>query len=378
MDANEVEYPTEFTKAAAAANLLGIIFPKKYGGRGMTWTALMCALEEVCVLGSGLGCCFSMPSIVGHALNQFGTEEQKQKYLVPMLAGKLISAEALTEPQGGSDFFNIRTRAVKDGDHYILNGQKRFIVGGMGADYFLLYAKTSPEAPAAASITAFIVERGDGIEVKEIYGLHGLHGIGTARLAMKDTRIPADRVIGEVDMGAMVFNAMMIPERLTSAGGCIGLARAALELAVKYSDRRMAFGKKIRKFQGVSFQVAESQTGLDAMAAIVNAAARSADRDDESARRLVSEAKFFSTEKGYQIVSSAMQIMGGIAYTNIYPIERLLRDARIGTIWTGSSEVMKMLIQHETYKEIIGGKDDKRDIEQDAVAFDHPDEKIYE
>ena len=147
MDAEEVTYPKEFLEKAASRNLLGLRFPRKWGGRGMKWTGEVAALEEMGVLGSSPVCLYSLVSIVGEAINAFGTDQQKEKYLKPTLEGKLCCAEALTEPRGGSDFFGATTIARKDGDYYILDGQKRFVVGAEGADYFLVYAKSAPDAP---------------------------------------------------------------------------------------------------------------------------------------------------------------------------------------------------------------------------------------
>jgi acyl-CoA dehydrogenase len=169
----------------------------------------------------------------------------------------------------------------------------------------------------------------------------------------------------------------MIPERLTSAAGALGMGRAALEIAARYSDRRKAFGQKIRTFQGVNFKVAESVAALDAVAALVYATARTVDANSDpgSIRRLVSEAKKVATETAWRVVNDAMQIMGGIGYTDVYPIERLLRDTRLIMIWTGTSEVMSGLIQHEYYKELLAGTG-SRDVEADAAG--PAEEKVYE
>ena len=170
MDADQVKYPKEYIESLAAQNLLGLRFSKEWGGRGMKWTGEVTAIEEIGILGSGMTCLYSLVSICGEAIHHFGTPEQKAKYLKPTLAGKLCCAEALTEPRGGSDFFGATTLAKKDGDHYILNGQKRFVVGAEGADYFLVYAKTAPDAEPHKSISCFIVERDMGVEVKHVYG----------------------------------------------------------------------------------------------------------------------------------------------------------------------------------------------------------------
>ncbi len=377
MDADQVKYPKEFIEKAASHNLLGLRFPRQWGGRGMKWTGEVGALEEIGVLGSGLVCLFSLVSIVGEAINAFGTDAQKEKYLKPTLEGKLCCAEALTEPRGGSDFFGATTIAQRDGDTYILNGQKRFVVGAEGADYFLVYAKTAPEAHPHESISAFLVDRDMGVDVKHVYGLLGSRGGGTGRIYFRDTKVPVQNLVGPEHGGALVFNRMMIPERLTTAAGCLGMARCCLEVATRYTNRRKAFGELIRKFQAVSFKVADAVTRLDAARSLVYVTARHVD-EGLDARRLVSEAKKTSTEMLWSVVNDSMQAMGGIAYTNVYPIERFLRDARLQMIWTGTNEVMNLLIQHEFYKEVLEGKGDTRDVEMDAMDEEGEEEKIYE
>lgn len=380
MDAEQVRYPRQFLERAAARKLLGLRFPQQYGGRGLAWTDEIVALEEVGVLGAALACLYSLPSIVGEALHVFGTEAQKERYLRPTLEGRLTCAEALTEPRGGSDFFGSTTMARREGDHYILHGQKRFVVGAEGADYFLVYARTRPEGPGHESLSAFIVERGEGVDVEHVYGLMGTRGGGTGRIYFRGARVPAENLVGRENGGADVFWRMMIPERMTSAAGAIGLGRAALEIAARYSNRRKAFDQQIRRFQAVSFKVAEGVTLLDAARGLVYAAARSVDAGDEPGRirRLVSEAKKFATEAAWQAVNHAMQIMGGIGYTNVYPIERMLRDARLMLIWTGTNEIMDLLIQHEYYRELLEKPTDTRDVEADANEAGATDEKVYE
>jgi acyl-CoA dehydrogenase len=378
MDAERVHYPRSFLESAARRRLLGLRFPEAWGGRGLTWADEVVALEEMGVLGTSLACLYSLVSIVGEALHVFGTPAQKERWLRPAVEGRLTVAEALTEPRGGSDFFGVTTTARRDGDVYILNGQKRFIVGAEGADYFLVYARTREDAPGRDSLTTFIVERGPGVEVQHVYGLLGTRGGGTGRVYFRDVVVPREHMIGEEHRGAEVFYRMMIPERLTSAAGALGTARAALEIAARYSDRRTAFGQKIRTFQGVSFKVADSITRLDAARALVHAAAGAVDAGDEPGRvrRLVSEAKKFATDSGWAIINDAMQIMGGIGSTNVYPIERLLRDARLAMIWTGTNEIMNLIIHHEYYRE-LGLPSTARDVEADAAHADRAEEKVY-
>jgi len=385
MDQDEIQYPTEYVKALAKEQLLGLRFPSEYGGQGLGWVAETAVIEEIGVLGTALGCLYVLPSIVGEAIYRFGSEEQKKKYLEPILKGKLFCAEALTEPRGGSDFFGAACKADKHGDHYILNGQKRFVVGSEGADVFLVYAKTDPTATDPRhSISTFIIERDFGVQVKHVYGLMGSRGGGTGRLLFENVEVPEENLVGAINTGGLIFNQMMIPERLTSAAGAVGTARAGLEVAAKYSTRRKAFGQHIRRFQGVSFKLAESVTLLDAARSLIYTTARHIDANTGLGggviRRMVSQAKKFATETAWDVINHSMQIMGGIGYTNVYPIEKLLRDSRLMMIWTGTNEIMNLLIQHEYYKELanVPPENHPRDIEEDAAGAEFAEEKYFE
>lgn len=379
MDRDEVVYPREFVAELGQENLLGLRFPTEYGGRALGWRAEVVALEEVGVLGTALGCAFSMPSIVGEALCHFGTEEQKQSYLVPMLQGEMVAAEALTEPRGGSDFFGATTRAELQGGSFNVRGQKRFVVGARGADFFVVYCNTNPEGDSHQRLSLILVEADrPGLEVGYLYQLMGSRGGGTGRVVFRDVRVPAANLIGDLNGGADIFKTMMVPERLTSAAASLGIARAALEVAARYSNRRRAFGEPIRRFQAVSFKVADAITSLDGARALTLAAAAAADTGLESTRRLVSEAKKFATDTAWEVTNLAMQIMGGIGYTNVFPIERLLRDARLTQIWTGTNEIMSLLIQHEYYRELLGDAGSQRRVELDAVEAQAEAEKVYE
>jgi hypothetical protein len=384
MDADEVRFPKEYLVEAGKRSLLGLRFPSAYGGRDLPWTSELLALEEIGVLGTSLACLYSLVSIVGEALAVFGTEDQKHRYLVPMLAGRLAPAEALTEPRGGSDFFGATTRAVRDGDHFVLNGQKRFVVGSEGADFFLVYAKTGSDDDPKRAMTAFLVDRGEGVVVEHVYGLMGTRGGGTGRLVFRDVRVPAANVLGGEDAvgaGAEVFNQMMIPERMTSACGALGMGRAALDVAARYAARRKAFGEVIRRFEAVSFKVADSLVLLDAARALCRETCRAIDEGGVPpgrVRRLVSETKKFATESAWAMVNNAMQILGGIGYTDVFPVERLLRDTRLIMIWTGTNEIMDLVIQHEFYKEFLKTPSQARDVEGDAVNAQAPGEKVYE
>ncbi|MBU7042472.1 MAG: acyl-CoA/acyl-ACP dehydrogenase [Theionarchaea archaeon] len=378
MDADRITYPREYITEAANRNLLGLRFSPRYGGQGLSWTDEIVALEEVGVLGASLACLYSLVSIVGEALHVFGSKEQKKKYLVPLINGEICCAEALTEPRGGSDFFGTTTTAVKEGDTFILNGQKRFVVGAEGADIFLVYARTGTDTPRK-SLSTFIVERDMGVRVEYVYGLLGTRGGGAGRLVFTDTEVPEENILYGLNKGGDIFYQMMIPERMTSAAGAVGLSRAALEIAVRYSNRRKAFGQTIKQFEGVSFKIADSITKLDAAWGLVYGAASAVDQLGSTGytRRLVSEAKRCATDTAWEVINHAMQVLGGIGYTTVYPIERMLRDARLMMIWTGTNEIMNLIIQHEYFKEVLQEENLKRDIENDAPEAD-ADEKIYE
>lgn len=380
MDRDEVKFPREIYKKYAEHNLLGVRFPKEYGGRGLNWIASIAAQAEIGCLGNACGCAFVMPDIVGEALSRFGTEEQKQKYLKPMLEGRLVSAEALTEPRGGSDFFGATSKAEDKGDYFLVNGQKRFVVGAEGADFFLVYVRTDlqPDANPYQRISTLIIDRSPNVQVSYLYGLLGTRGGGTGRLSFRNVEVPKENLLGSLHGAAIVFNRMMVPERLCSAAPAIGGMRAALEIAARYSDRRIAFGRQIRKFQAVNSMLARGVTLMDASAGMVYQAALAADRDDPRQRRIVSETKRFATDSLWEVANIAMQILGGIGYTDVYPIERFLRDARLTQIWTGTNEIMDQLVQHEYYNEVLTEQGKYRNTEEDALNASAQHEKVFD
>lgn len=383
MDNDDIRFPKEFLREAGRRNLMGCRYPKKWGGRDMDWVTTCMVMEEIGTLGYIFACTFGVGAeLVCDAIILHGTDKQKEKYVKPLLRGEIFAAECLTEPRGGSDFFGTTTTADDKGDFFLLNGQKRFIVGAEGADYFLVYAKTNPDAKPHKALTCFIVDRGPGVETKYLYGLMGSRGGGAGRLVFKDVEVPKENVVGQVDNAFAVFNTMMTPERLGTAAMTIGAARPALEVATGYTTRRKAFGKTINEFQGVSFQVAEAAMLMDACRAMIYATARAVDENinPDRIRRMVSEAKRFVTMSCQKAVHHSMEVMGGIGYTNIFPIERISRDLRLASIWTGTNEIMSMIIAHEWYREYFKMKEAgmTRDYEADAPAAFDLDEKIYE
>lgn len=383
MDADKIQFPKEFLQEAGRLNLMGCRYPEKWGGRGMDWVSTCTVMEEIGVLGYIFACTFGVGAeLVCDAIILHGNDAQKEKYVKPLLKGEIFAAECLTEPRGGSDFFGATTTAEDKGDHFVLNGQKRFIVGGEGADYFLVYAKTAPDALPHKAISCFIVDRSEGVKSEYLYGLMGCRGGGASRLVFKDVKVPKENLLGELNQGVKIFNTMMIPERLGTAAMTIGAAAPAVDVATSYTSKRKAFGQPVANFQGVSFQVAEAVTLLDASRSIIYTTARAVDEqiNDKQIRRLVSQSKKFVTESCQKAAHNAMQVMGGIGYTNVYPVERIFRDLRLASIWTGTNEVMSMIIANEWYKEYWSKKntDKIRDMEPDAAEADAKDEKIYE
>lgn len=383
MDQDKIQFPKEFLAEAGRRNLLGCRYPEQWGGRAMDWVSTCMVMEEVGVLGYIFACVFGVGAeLVCDAIVLHGTSEQKERYVKPLLAGKIFAAECLTEPRGGSDFFGTTTQAVADGDDYLLTGQKRFIVGAEAADYFLVYARTDPQAKPHQGLTCFVVDKGPGVTVEYLYGLMGCRGGGAGRVVFREARAPRANIVGRLNGALDVFNTMMIPERLGTAAMTIGAARAALEVATGYTTRRKAFGQPINQFQGVSFQVAQAATLLDASRAMVYATARAVDAGIpmNRLRRLVSQTKKFVTESCQQAARHAMQVMGGIGYTNVFPVERIVRDLQLASIWTGTNEVMSMITAHEWYGEYAQLKATRarRDHEMDAQCATDKEEKVYE
>ncbi len=384
MDNEKIKFPREFLQEAGRRGLLGMRFPKEIGGRDQGWVTGTAVVEEIGTLGYMFACVFGVGAdLVCEAIVSHGTQYQIDKYVKPLLKGEIFAAECLTEPQVGSDFYGGSSFAEDKGDYFLLNGHKRFIVGAEGADYFKVYAKTDRESKPKYSMTSFIVDRGPGVNVEYLYGLMGCRGGGAGRLIFKDVKVPKENVIGKINGAHEIFDGQMVGERLGTAAMTIGAARPALEIATGYTTRRKAFGQTINNFQGVNFQISEAVMLMDACRSMIYTTARAADDKSMSRdyiRRMISESKKFVAESCQKVVHNAMQVMGGIGYTNVYPIERIFRDLRLASIWTGTNEVMSMIVAHEWYKEYFMNKETKstRDCEEDAQEAFADSEKIYE
>ena len=241
MDADKIQFPKTFLQEAGRLNLMGRRYPVKWGGRNMDWVSTCMVMEEIGVLGYIFACLFGVGAeLVCDAIILHGNNDQKEKYVKPLLKGELFAAECLTEPRGGSDFFGTATTAVDKGGYFLLNGQKRFIVGGEGADYFLVYARTDPDKEPHKSISCFIVDRTEGVRSEYLYGLMGCRGGGTARMVFKDVKVPKENLLGDLNQGVAVFNTMMIPERLGTSAMTVGAAKPAVNVSTGYTSKRKA------------------------------------------------------------------------------------------------------------------------------------------
>jgi alkylation response protein AidB-like acyl-CoA dehydrogenase len=385
MDAEKIQFPHEYLKEAGKRNLLGLRLPKLYGGRELSWADNAIAAEEIGVASYSLACLWGVGAdIVCDAIVQFGNEELKQEIVIPLLKGEVYAAEGLTEPRGGSDFFGSTTRALKSGGDWVITGQKRFIVGAEGADWFLIYAVTQPDGPPNQRLSAFMVPRtAKGLESKYVYGLMGVRGGGAGRLVLQDVRVPERFVLNGINGGTGVFQRMMIPERLGTAAMTLGSVRPAIEIATRYTSKRKAFGQKIMNFQAVGFKVADAVTRLDTARSLVYATCLAIDSGKVHPgriRRMISQSKKVTSESAWDIINLCMQVVGGIGYTNVYPLERILRDIRLSMIWVGTNEIMQLIIQTEWYKEFEKAvwSSNVRDVENDAPNAHEIEEKVYE
>lgn len=334
------------------AGYLGSRYPVEYGGTGRGLMYEVLVTEEICAVHAGLDMARVASCILfAHPVYEFGTKAQKKKYLTPVARGEKIGALGITEPNVGSDVAGTETRAEKQGDNYVINGEKRFITNGPVADFLLCYTVTDPKVKAKQGMTAFIVEtKSKGYEVVEEYDLMGMHGAHVGRMAFKDLVVPEENILGDVNGGFRVVMAGLNAERTILAAEMNGVARAAMEEAIHYSNYRIQFRRKIREFEGVSFKIADMAMKLEAARLLTFKAARMIDAN-QPATKDAAIAKLFACETAIESASQALQVLGGIGYTKQKPVERYLRDARLMTIGGGTAEILRYLIQREVFKE---------------------------
>jgi hypothetical protein len=337
-------FPREELKAMGELGFLGMLVPEAYGGSDTGMVAYALALEEV---AAGDGPCSTIMSVhcsVGCVpILKFGTAAQKERFLPKLASGEWIGGFALTEPQAGSDASNLKTRARRDGDHYVLNGAKQFITSGKNGNVIIVFAVTDPEA-GKKGITAFIVPTDTpGYQVVRVEEKLGLHASDTCQIAFTDMRIPAEFRLGEEGQGYRIALANLEGGRIGIAAQAVGMARAAFEAARDYAKERTAFGKPISEHQAVAFRLADMATRIEAARQLVLHAAALKEAGEPCLTE-ASMAKLFASEMAERVCSDAIQIHGGYGYMADYPVERIYRDVRICQIYEGTSDVQRMVI----------------------------------
>jgi alkylation response protein AidB-like acyl-CoA dehydrogenase len=347
-------YPRELLRKIGQVGYMGVHHDTSVGGtnRGLSYEIIVA--EEISATNAGLDMArMASATLYGMPVARFGTAEQKKKYLEPIVAGEKIGCIGITEPEVGSDTAGMKTRAEKDGDDWILNGEKRFITNGSQADFMCAFAITDPSVKAKDGMSAFIVDtKSDGFSVVKDHDLLGMKSARVSWLKLEDVRVSGDRVLGDIGQGFHVLMDELDSERTAIAGEAIGYGRTPYEIAVKYSTERHQFGRPINAFEGVSFKIADMAMKLEAGRALTLTAARMYDRGEKITKQ-ASIAKLYATEAAVQITSDALQILGGMGYTTDYPVERFLRDARLMTIGGGTAEILRYLIQREVFKEFF-------------------------
>ncbi len=346
------EYPRDLLFELGKAGYMGALIPKEFGGTGLGMVAETIIAEEISAVCPMLDVTRGVTSVYfAPPVYKFGNDEQKAKYLPPIVKGETIGAIGITEPDVGSDAAGMKTTAVRDGDGFVINGEKRFITNGSLADYILLFAVTDPSVKARKGMSTFIFETDNpAFSVVKDYDLMGLRGLKVSHLKFDNARIPASSMVGEENKGFRILMDELDTERTSLAAGAVGYARAAFEYAIQYSTERAQFGREIRGFEGVSFKIAEMAVKLDASRLMTLQAARRID-SGLSATRQGASAKLLACASAQEIATEALQVTGGIGYTKDCKTEQLFRDSRLMTIGGGTTEIMKYIVQREVYKE---------------------------
>jgi alkylation response protein AidB-like acyl-CoA dehydrogenase len=341
------QFPEDLFRRMGELGIIGLPFPEEYGGSGGSYTGLVIALEEIArVSGSMAITLDAQTSLYCEPIYLFGTEEQKRKYLAPAARGERIGAFGLTEPQAGSDAGATRTRAVRDGDEWVINGQKNFITNGSIADFAVITAKTDPEK-GTRGISAFIVERTTpGFETGRDEKKMGLKGSVTSELFFENCRIPAENLLGRENEGFRQFLTTLDAGRVAIAAMAVGLAQGAFERAVAYAQEREQFDQPIAKFQAIQWMIADMATEIDAARLLVNRAAWLRERGQRFTRE-AAMAKLFATEMSERVCHDAIQIHGGYGYVQEYEVERMYRDQRLCAIGEGTNQIQRLVIARQ-------------------------------
>lgn len=340
-------FPDDLFRRMGALGILGMPFPEEYGGSGSSYTSLIIALEEIArVSGSMAIALDAHTSLCCEPIYLFGTEAQKRTYLTPLALGEKIGAFGLTEPEAGSDAGATRTRAVRDGDEWVINGQKIFITNGSIADISVITAKTDPDK-GTRGISAFIVEKGTpGFQPGRDEKKMGLRGSVTSELFFENCRIPAENLLGNENEGFKQFLVTLDAGRVAIAAMAIGLAQGALDRAIAYAQERVQFGQPIVQFQAIQWMIADVATEIEAARLMVQRAAWLRERGERFTKE-AAMAKLFATEVSERACYKAIQILGGYGYVREYEVERMYRDQRLCAIGEGTNQIQRIVIARQ-------------------------------
>lgn len=341
---NTRQFPRQLLKELAKLGILGMTVPPEYGGIKTDYLSFILALEQISRASPALAVIVSVHcSLFCYSILKFGNERQKQKYLPRATKGEILGAFSLTEPGAGSDAANLKTKAVKQADVYLLNGTKSWVTSGGEAEASILFAM-SEISPGVNKPSAFIVERNfPGFRVSKIEEKMGLHSSLTAEFVLEDCQVPAENLLGEEGKGMAVALQSLDCSRIGIAAQAVGLAEQALEEAIRFAKQREAFGKKIAEFEAIQFMIADMSTLTDAARLLTYKAADLSDRGKPFTKE-ASMAKLFASEAANRIAYQALQVHGGYGYSREFMIEQLFRDARVFTIYEGTSEIQRLVI----------------------------------
>jgi len=345
------EFPSELMKALAQADLFGIIIPEEFGGLGGGCMENVIAVEELSRACLGVSTSYAASFLGAYPIILFGSQAQKETYLTKIATGEELAAFALTESASGSDAGSIQTRAAKDGDHYVINGSKQWITNGGEAGIYTVIAITDPDKGARGA-SAFIVEDGDpGFNYGKKENKLGIRASATRELIFNDCRIPADRLLGKEGLGFVVAMRTFDQSRPGVGAQAVGVAQGALDEAAAFARVRKQFDKPIITFQAVAHMLANMATQIEAARALVYAVARHVDSGAKDISKVSAMAKLFPTDMAMQVTTDAVQVMGGHGYMREYPVEKMMRDAKILQIYEGTNQIQRNVIGQELNKE---------------------------
>lgn len=345
------EFPWDIMKDIAQADLFGLYVPEEYGGFAKGCFENCLALEQLAYGCIAVTTTFAASALGGYPIMLFGSDEQKAHYLPDIAAGKRLVAFGLTEANAGSDAAGIQTTAVEDGDHWVLNGTKQWITSGGEAEIYTIVAMTNKNKGARGA-TSFIVEKGDpGFSFGKKERKMGLNASSTRELIMNECRIPKDRILGKKGQGFIMAMRTLDIARPGIGAIAVGLAQAALDEAVKYARQRIQFGQPIIAFQALQHMLADMATKIEASRALVYSVARTIDEGTKDTAKMSAMAKLFATDMAMQVTTDAVQILGGYGYMKSYPVEKMMRDAKILQIYEGTNQILRNVIGQALNKE---------------------------